>query len=339
MAISKDPVVDVLIIGGSHAGLSAALTLYRALHTSIIFDSKKPRNDYPTLVRLTPTWENKTPEEMREASRKELQSTGFTTFVDSEVTSLERIQDELFQATDTNGAIWLGRKVLFATGAQDVFPDITGYADLYAKSMYVNPPPPYLNFPSTTAKSPPNYPRYPCMFQFGYEHRGSPSAGLLAVDGLAHPMHALALAQDGHKFAQKMTIYTNANPTLAAQISAALPPNQDMAVDDRKIKRLVQGSSAPAERVVLEFEEGGVRAETFLVHRAMTKVDTTLAEQLGVEVSAMGDLKVAPPFCKTNVAGVYAAGDNSTMMKTIANAMTMGAYAGCGLARELPKRT
>jgi len=135
MAISKDPIVDVLIVGGSHAGLAAALTLYRALHTTIIFDSKKPRNDYPTLVRLTPTWENKTPEEMREASRKELQSTGFTTFVDCEVTNLERIRSDIFQATDTNGVTWRGRKVLFATGAEDVFPDIPGYAELYAKAM------------------------------------------------------------------------------------------------------------------------------------------------------------------------------------------------------------
>jgi len=173
------------------------------------------------------------------------------------------------------------------------------------------------------------------MFQFGFEHRGSPSAGLLAIDGLASPMHAIALAQDGHKFTQKMTIYTNDNPKLASQISATLP-SQDMVLDDRKIKSLAEGRT-PTERVIIEFEDGTVQSETFLVHRAMTKVDTRLAKRLGVEMSDMGDLKVAPPFCRTNVPGVYAAGDNATMMKTIANAMTMGAYAGCGLARELPK--
>ncbi|KAI0508616.1 hypothetical protein F5B22DRAFT_620496, partial [Xylaria bambusicola] len=47
---------DVLIIGGSHAGLSAALTLYRALYTSIIFDTQEPCNDRCTPTRLTPTW-------------------------------------------------------------------------------------------------------------------------------------------------------------------------------------------------------------------------------------------------------------------------------------------
>jgi thioredoxin reductase len=46
---------DVLIVGGSHVGFSAALTLYRITHTWVIFDSKKPRNSYSTAVRLTST--------------------------------------------------------------------------------------------------------------------------------------------------------------------------------------------------------------------------------------------------------------------------------------------
>jgi thioredoxin reductase len=133
--VPKTLITDVLIIGGSHAGLSAALTLYRVLHTCIIFDSKKPRNSYSTAVRLTSTWENRTPEEMKEASRKELLDSagGLTTFVDAEVTKIEKTSNKLFEATDDSGAKWLGRKVLLATGTRDIFPDIPGYADLFAK--------------------------------------------------------------------------------------------------------------------------------------------------------------------------------------------------------------
>jgi thioredoxin reductase len=177
---------------------------------------------------------------------------------------------------------------------------------------------------------------YPCMFQFGFEHRGSRSAGLLAVDGLASPMHAVFLAQDGHKFVDKMTIYTNANPALAAQISGSILP-EGMSVDDDKIKCLTKGNAGTHGGVLIEFENGSAKTETFLVHRPLTQMDGTLPKQLGVDMSEMGDLKVSPPFYKTNVSGVYAAGDCATMMKTIGNAMTMGAYAGCGLARELPK--
>lgn len=135
MTQSEAPVTDVLIIGGSHAGLSTALTLYRALHTSIIFDSQKPRNNYSTAVRLTSTWEDQQPEEMREASRKELRAAGFTKFVHAEVQKVEKKDDGLFEATDDKGVKWLGRKVLLATGACDVFPDLPGYTDVYAKGM------------------------------------------------------------------------------------------------------------------------------------------------------------------------------------------------------------
>jgi thioredoxin reductase len=135
MAASQDQIVDVLIIGGNHAGLSAALTLYRAMHTTVIFDAKKPRNHYSTPVRLTPTMEHKSPGQVKAESRKELEDAGFTTFVDSKIVSMEKRDDGLFEAVDANGAKWIGRKVLFATGAKDIFPAVEGYEELYTKAM------------------------------------------------------------------------------------------------------------------------------------------------------------------------------------------------------------
>ncbi|KAI1778791.1 FAD/NAD(P)-binding domain-containing protein [Hypoxylon cercidicola] len=309
MQTDTAPIVDVLIIGGSHAGLSTALTLYRALHTTVIFDSRKPRNSYSTPVRLTSTWEHEQPEKMREASRKELLDAGFTTFVDTEIEKVEKKNDDLFEVTDEKGIKWLGKKVLLATGTSDVFPNILGYGDLYARGIY------------------------PCMFQFGFELRGCPSAGLLAVDGLANPLHATILAHDGHKFSDTMTIYTNGNTALGEQISADLK-TPGMSVDNREIARVTRGEGSS---IVVEFKDGSQKREDFIVHRPLTKLDRKFADQLGLNISKMGDIEAMPPFCKTSVAGVYAAGDCASPMKTISNAMTMGAYAGCGLARELPK--
>lgn len=133
-----EPITDVLIIGGRHAGLSAALTLYRALHTVVIFDHHKPRNNYSTAVHLTPTWENKSPEQMIEASRQELRNNNLTTFVDAGVKTLEKLQSGIFTATDEKGRRWLGRKVLLAIGARDVFPNIPGYPALYTRGMCVH---------------------------------------------------------------------------------------------------------------------------------------------------------------------------------------------------------
>lgn len=137
MAEDEKPTVDALIIGGSHAGLSAALTLYRALHTVVVFDAKKPRNRYATAVRHTSTWEGKLPDEMREASRRELLDTGLVTFVDAEARTVLKTEDGAFEVTDDEGRRWPGRKLLLTTGSTDLFPDLEGYEELYTRGMYV----------------------------------------------------------------------------------------------------------------------------------------------------------------------------------------------------------
>lgn len=137
MAEDQKPTVDALIIGGSHAGLSAALTLYRALHTVVVFDAKNPRNGYATAVRHTSTWEGKLPDEMREASRRELLDTGLVTFVDAEARTMLKTEDGAFEVTDDKGKRWPGRKLLLTTGSTDLFPDLEGYEELYTRGMYV----------------------------------------------------------------------------------------------------------------------------------------------------------------------------------------------------------
>lgn len=138
-------VTDVLIIGGSHAGLSAALTLYRALHTSVIFDTHKPRNWYSSPVRLTPTWDNQDPEKLREASREELRGSKLCHFVDAAVQRVKKLDNGLFQAIDAHSELWLGRKLLLAIGVEDDFPNLPGYKENYPARMCV--PSPFLHCP------------------------------------------------------------------------------------------------------------------------------------------------------------------------------------------------
>lgn len=300
---------DVLIIGGSHAGLAVALTLYRALHTCVVFDSHAPRNPHGTKLRLNPTWDGKSASQFLEAAREELRESGLITFEESAVESIEKLGDNLFHAKDSKGKSWEGRKVVFATGVVESFPNIEGYNECYTKGIF------------------------PCMFQFGYELRGASTAGLLAVDNLANPFHAAMLANDGHKFAENMVIYTNSSPSLAAEIQKLLQ-TRSISIDDRPISRLTRDESS---QITLEFEDGAVKTERFLVHRARTKVRRTLPDQLGLDYGPMGDIKVSQPFNETSVAGVFAVGDCASPMKSVPNAINMGAYAGAGLARALPR--
>ena len=172
------------------------------------------------------------------------------------------------------------------------------------------------------------------MFQFGYELQGTKSAGLLAIDSLANACDAVKLVDDAHKFNESITVYTNSDHALKREILQHLE-EINIKVDDRKIIQLSQGP-APSE-VIIEFENDERVLEGFLVHQPLTKLNHSLADQLNLSMGPIGKIMVTPPFNQTSLALVYAAGDCASPMKIVPSAIAMGAYAGAGIARDLPK--
>jgi gliotoxin/aspirochlorine biosynthesis thioredoxin reductase len=134
IANSKE-LYDVIIVGGSYAGLSAALTLYRATHKCLIFDSGTPRNALSTDTRLTSGWEAQDPQNLRDKSRAELESSGLVDFVASIVKKAKKLENGTFQVTDENSETWRGRKILLSTGVKEIYPSLPGYAENYGTSM------------------------------------------------------------------------------------------------------------------------------------------------------------------------------------------------------------
>lgn len=129
--------IDVAIIGGGPAGLTAAATLARQLHTAVVFDSKSYRNANATSMHMVPGWENKNPQEFRSITKADIQSNYSTIqFADVEVTKIDKESDSHFKILDKNDKQWNFRKVILAVGSSDAFPDnIEGYADLWTKRM------------------------------------------------------------------------------------------------------------------------------------------------------------------------------------------------------------
>jgi gliotoxin/aspirochlorine biosynthesis thioredoxin reductase len=132
---SNQAIRDVFIIGGSYAGLSTATTLYRANHTITIFDSHNYRSTLSPITRQLPSWEGQDAAEYRAKTRSELFLTGLVEFEDVAITAVKKMEDGLWQLTDINEREWLGRKIVLATGVEDVFPDIKGYTDCWVSGM------------------------------------------------------------------------------------------------------------------------------------------------------------------------------------------------------------
>ena len=63
---------------------------------------------------------------------------------------------------------------------------------------------------------------------------------------------------------------------------------------------------------------------------------STIPQQLGCELTEQGYLKT-DNFYKTTVPGVYACGDNTSMMRSVAGAVASGNMAGAMVNMELTK--
>lgn len=124
-----------MIVGGGPAGLSAAMSIVRQDYKTVLFDSGKYRNAQSKHMHTVPTWDHRDPGEFRTAARADLERYGSVTIEDVEIESLKRQDDGLFEAAAADGRAWTAKKVVLATGVEDVFPDIPGYADCWVSGM------------------------------------------------------------------------------------------------------------------------------------------------------------------------------------------------------------
>ena len=81
------------------------------------------------------TWDHRSPADFRAAAIKEYERYGCVTVERSEAKSIEKTEQGLWQVIDSNSKTHLAYKVILATGVDDVYPDIEGYADCWVSGM------------------------------------------------------------------------------------------------------------------------------------------------------------------------------------------------------------
>jgi len=178
------------------------------------------------------------------------------------------------------------------------------------------------------------HPSFHCLFCHGYEERFSASSGVLAVGDLANAPPAMHFARNAHQLTPNgVTIYTSGHDSLHDSLVSALGPESCIKVDSRVITRLEKGKHRA--EVILHFSDGNHAIEGFLAHKPKCQLSGTFAQQLGLELTPHGDLKVTPPFYQTSLPGVFTAGDTTSPMKIAPNALFTGGAAGAGVAAQL----
>ena len=135
-----EEVYDVLIVGGGPAGLSAATSLARSLHTVVIFDSKQYRNARLPHLHGAPGWDHEDPASIRTKMQKDLIARYNTTKLLEHGASRAAQCEEgraRFVVTDEKGMEWFGRKLVIATGVSDILPNLPGYDMCWVNGMYM----------------------------------------------------------------------------------------------------------------------------------------------------------------------------------------------------------
>lgn len=301
---------DVLVIGGGPAGLTSALTLARQLHSVAIFDSGIYRNDLAKYQHLVLTWDHTEPSAYRSAARKNmLEQYDTVKIYETAIKTVKQLENGNFEAIDDTGGVWNGRKLILASGVEDIMPKIDGFQDCWGSGIYH------------------------CFFCKGYEDRGAKSSGIIAIDALASVPHAMHAGRHALQLSESVTFYCNGSAELAEKFRNALTKTPQMTVESRRIRRLVKGSDGG--QVIVQLDDGTEKVEAFLGAVPKVKQRGPFASQLSLDVNPGGEINTKPPFMQSSMKGVFAAGDCGAPMKIAANALSTGAAVGAGVSGQV----
>ena len=126
--------VDVIVIGGGAAGLSAALVLARARRNVLVIDAGSPRNAPAAHMHGFLSRDGFPPAELLTIARGEITGYGGK-FVTGTVTAVAPTGTSGFSLSVSDGQRITARRLLVASGLRDELPDIAGLADRWARDV------------------------------------------------------------------------------------------------------------------------------------------------------------------------------------------------------------
>ena len=290
---------DVIIIGGSYAGLAAGMALGRALRKVLIIDSGNPCNKQTPRSHNFLTNDGKTPKEIASLAREEVGKYDSVRFLDALVTAGIQTGSG-FQVQVETGKTFRTKKLVLATGISDVLPQIPGFDACWGISVLH------------------------CPYCHGYEVRHQ-KTGILANGDTAYDMSSLI-----SNWTEDLTLYTNGKSTLTLHQKDKLSRHK-VNVAEGEIERLEHRNGYIKDIV---FKDGNKASVAALYARLPFVQHSSIGQMLGCAMTDEGYIKTDAGQ-RTTVPGVYACGDNASRMRTVANAVSMGTTTGLMVNKEL----
>ncbi len=290
---------DVIIIGGSNAGLSAGMTLGRAMRRVLIVDSGNPCNKQTPHSHNFLTQDGRTPAELLAIAKAQVLAYPTVQYASGTVTAAAGRNPD-FGVTTADGRHFRARKLLFATGVRDIMPDIAGFAACWGVSVIH------------------------CPYCHGYEYKGQPTGILMNGDV------AVDFSRFIHHWTNELTLFTDGKATFSAEGRQKIT-RRGIRIVEKEIQSLEHENGYLQG---IRFADGSRHPLDAVYARPATEQHTGLPKQLGCTLTEGGHIQVDDAKM-TSVAGIYAAGDNATPMRSVANAVAAGMVAGAMMNHAL----
>ncbi|MEO0636959.1 MAG: NAD(P)/FAD-dependent oxidoreductase [Pseudomonadota bacterium] len=284
---------DVVVVGGSFAGMSAALQLARARRSVRLFDTRKPRNRFAASAHGFIGHDGRTPTEIQDLGRGNLAVYPTVDVHEAAVTSIKPDDGVFIVEAHDMGPICASR-IILAYGLRDELPAIEGLEEAWGRNVMQ------------------------CPYCHGYEVRDQ-KLGVLYTSEAS--LHQIKLTPD---WSPHVSLFLNGHDVSSDDLSDAQERGIAIVPDPVRSIELDQGRMRAVQLPDGSYDLDGL----FLITR--THQATDLASQLGcaLEDGPFGPSVTVDNLQETSVPGVYAAGDIARPIHTSVWAAADGISAG-----------
>ncbi|MST33887.1 methyltransferase domain-containing protein [Acidimicrobiaceae bacterium USS-CC1] len=296
---------DVAVVGGSAAGLAAALQLGRQRRSVLVIDAGEPRNAPAARLHGYLGREGLAPADLLATAREEVRSYGGEV-VGGRVEQVLRPTDGDFRLELTGGHAVVARRVLAATGVVDELPDVDGVAEAWGRGVVH------------------------CPFCHGFEVRDRRIAQIVSHPAGLHP------AGLWRQLSAALTVVVDeAAGVEAAELDALRSAGVDVLAG--QLRRVVTGPGGEVTGVELA-DGGSLEVDAVAIgprFRARTEAFVGLGLRTVAHPSGLGDVVERDATGATPVPGVYAAGNLADPAQQLLQAAADGSRVGAMIAFDL----
>lgn len=290
---------EVIIVGGSFAGLSAAMALGRSLRKVLIIDCGRPCNKQAPFSHNFITHDGANPASLLQKAKEEVMSYPTVSWLHDTVLKGAAHGGLFTLQTEHSGSI-SAHKVLFATGIRDIMPDIEGFEQCWGISAIH------------------------CPYCHGYEVKDT-SIGILGNGDTG-----FQFAKFLHHWSRNISILSNGTATFSMD-QRQLLEKHNISIIEKEIQALVHENGQM--RQVL-FKDQSLLDLHAIFTRPAFEQHCKIPHALGCELTDNGLIKV-DQHQRSTVPGIFAAGDNSHFFRALSVATASGTLAGATINWEL----